>query len=506
MRTIRYRDVLWAAAYRIGLDPVKEFLSDQADACASYINSWIRRLYDSQDWPEWTVTRRLIPNSGNVVPYNVDQGVIIGHDRFETIGRVFNVYLLDPATTTEPFETPFDLQPDGVFVGFEHGPAVWVKYIPACPQFTSTPWVADFRYGRGDLVYLSRTGECYKSRTPNNKGHDPSVLFSHQGENNPVGNAENAIPPSVTLDIVQDKQSPQQGVLASSQHTTIGFTGLTPSPDPPSIPALNDAFFIEVKDSAGTLLGSSSQLGNGVKTLATIITDMATDLAAMAGFTATPSTADSTIELVAPQEFMISWSYWQPLNSKKYNLRVVRTQVYNPAVAGTAGLPQIITATFTDDQLATGATYGITVIGPDGVEHVAEYTALSTDTIQQVITGLVDAMTTSPDIFFNAVRPSVDLTLNTLTFTTDDVVSADVTIEIPASAWWELVSFPQALADPIIRGQVSDIYREEGQTDRSDGEEKKVETELGVAAAKFTTLSSDQLTSQQKPRSRYSVK
>jgi len=506
MRTIRYRDVLWGCAYRIGLDPAKDFLLDQAEALAAYINGWIRRIYDSQDWPEWTVTRELAPNSSHVVPYHVDLGLIIGQPRSEIIGRVFDVYLLDPDTTVEPFAIDFRLNPDGIFVGFEHGTTVWVRYIPDCPEFSSTPWRSDVTYGRGNVVYHPRMGECYRSRVANNRGHDPSVLISPVPSPLPVPPNVGPPPVPVPAAVSQEKEAAQPGVLASEQHTVIGLTGVSPGPDPNPIPAVNDAFFIEVKDADGNLLGDATELGNGTNSLATILTDMANDLAIMAGFTVTANTTDFTIELAAAMDFRISWAFYQPFNGTKNKLPITKTQSYTPAVAGVAGVPQMVDVTFGSDQLYTGATYQVVVTGPDGVQHFVEYDALATDTLSQVAEGLVTGMQASPDAFFSTVGASIDTATNAITLTTDDVVGVDVNISIPASQWWELVPFPKVLADPVIRGEVADVFREEGQTDRAESEEQKVLTEIQAASSEFTAPNFNPLTDQQKPQTRWSIK
>jgi hypothetical protein len=64
MKTANFRDdVLWAIAYKLGLTPNVDFLKDQAASLASYINAWVRRLYDAVDWPEWTVIGRFSPQN-----------------------------------------------------------------------------------------------------------------------------------------------------------------------------------------------------------------------------------------------------------------------------------------------------------------------------------------------------------------------------------------------------------------------------------------------------------
>lgn len=450
----------------------------------------------------------MIPNSGHIVPYSVDLGVIVGSARLETIGRVFSVYLLDPSTTTEPFETPFDLLPEGVFVGFEHGPAVWIKYIPACPQFTSTPWVSDATYGRGNLTYLPLTGECYKSRTPNNKGHDPSVLFSPQPNDTDVG-----VHLPLTTEITQERALTNPGMLQVNEILRVSLLSMSPGPDPVDPPPSGSFWSIVTLSDVGGHAGIAVHTANGTETLAAITTAMAADLSgdlAGFGYTVTADTINNVITITGPESFQpdIHCIYTPPGGSPVSRLKVVISQPFVPAVTAVDPVPQLSVLTVTSANVSTGATYQVVFTDPFGVQHMVEYTATSTDSMVQILHGLSVAIETAraTDAFFDTVAVSIDTVLNTLTFSTIDEISVDANVGVPASAWWELVQFPQALADPIIRGEVSDIYREEGQTDRADGEEKKVETELGVAASKFTAPESDQLTNQQKSKSRYSIK
>src|SRR5262245_47359427 len=160
MRTVKYRAVLWGLCYKLGLDPAKELLVDQAEAFTSYINEWVRRVWDAADYYEWTLTEDRIPDTNHIVPYErsvlVDPPVGDGPSLpkpIDPMGRIFKVYLVDPATTWMPVDTPFRLRPEGVHVGFEHGPVVWIKFAVVAPVFTSQVWRSDVTYLLDQLTY-----------------------------------------------------------------------------------------------------------------------------------------------------------------------------------------------------------------------------------------------------------------------------------------------------------------------------------------------------------------
>ena len=162
MRTVNFRDqVVYALAYKMGLDPVNDLLTDQATAFVSFINTWVRKLYPQFDWPEWTLIEQRTP-----VSHYVD----FAQASLNVIGRVLKVYLRDPATTQAVLDTPFKLDANGVFVGFEHGTNVWIKYIKSAPQYTSTPYSAATTYAKDALAYDPTSGNVYISLVAGNIG------------------------------------------------------------------------------------------------------------------------------------------------------------------------------------------------------------------------------------------------------------------------------------------------------------------------------------------------
>jgi hypothetical protein len=497
MITVKYRDVLWGCAYRIGLNPAVELLDDQADALASYINGWMRRLYDAQDWPEWTkIIGFEVDGATNLVPYTLHLDSHTAGGQIETIGRVFGVYLLDPRTTRNPFQTPHRLTPDGIWCGYDHGGSVFIKYIPQCPQFTSTPWESDLTYGKGDLVYLPQIGECYKSRSANNVGHDPSGLVA---------------PPSpLTTEITQLRTPDNAGT--SVQHRIIDvklqvIASIPILPDPP--PDLSQ-FYIPVVDSTG-LLTAAVHTANGVETLSLILADLASQLTiGLPSFTITTDIPNLTIRIDGPQDFWVSGTgtnpFYVPNGGPLYRLTVKDIQAFVATSGSTLGDPQLTKITMTQDNVMTGADYNLVVTDSQGVEHAVSYTALATDSASQILAGLTNAMSSSTDVFFETVSSTLDLENLTLTISVRDQVSVDASMSLTVSSWWDIVQFQEALADQVIRGVVADVLREEGQTDRADAEEQKVPTEMAASASSYTTPDFLPLTDQQKPKSRFSVK
>ncbi len=163
MRTVNFRDdVLWAVAYKLGLDPSTDLLVDQASALTSFINIWVSRLYDKFDWPEWTVTEERTP---------VNHYVDFDQAGLTPIGRVYKVYLLNPDTTRGPLDTFFRLGALGVHVGFDHGTTVFIKFTKRAPKFTAVVWDSTVSYAIGDLVYDPVSGNVYSGVTAANIAH-----------------------------------------------------------------------------------------------------------------------------------------------------------------------------------------------------------------------------------------------------------------------------------------------------------------------------------------------
>jgi len=167
VQTANFRDqVVYGLAHKAGHDPLVDLSTDLAAAYVSFINAWVRRLYPNYDWPEWTVIERRTP-VGHYVDF-AQAGETV-------IGRVLKVYLADPdITVSGSLDTSFKLHANGIHCGFEHAAdRVWIKFVPAAPEFTSSPWSSTTSYAKGQLTYSPTVGDCFKSKTDANLAHQP---------------------------------------------------------------------------------------------------------------------------------------------------------------------------------------------------------------------------------------------------------------------------------------------------------------------------------------------
>ena len=166
MQTANFRDdLMYAVAYKMGLDPTTDLSTDLAAAYVSYINAWVRRIYPNFDWPEWTWIEQRTPDAFHVVQW--------AQPSQKVIGRVLKLYLADPTRSQGPIDIPFKLYQRGVHCGFEHGTTVYLKYIEAAPEFTSEAFSDTKPYNITSITYDPTSGNCYHSLQNGNVGHDP---------------------------------------------------------------------------------------------------------------------------------------------------------------------------------------------------------------------------------------------------------------------------------------------------------------------------------------------
>ena len=78
-------------------------------------------------------------------------------------------------------------------------------------------------------------------------------------------------------------------------------------------------------------------------------------------------------------------------------------------------------------------------------------------------------------------------------------------MELPGSAWWEIVLFPRVISEQVMRGAHADLLKEWGQTDKAGVEEQAVPAETAVSEVEFNTTPNPPLTGQQRAMSRYKV-
>jgi hypothetical protein len=515
MRTIPFRDVLHGVAYKFSLDPDQSnFLTNQAIPIGTYIDEWTRRLYDSRDWPEWTVTHKFQPSNHLVawdaravdlnVP-DVNVGTIVG------LGRVIKVFLIDPATTNAPVDTPFTLTDNGIHVGYQHGTYVWIRYMSPPPRFTAVQWAAGTTYQKDDVAYSYTTGEVYRSKVANNLGHDPTSNFALPPH--PVVTPPPLPPPQT--EVTQEFTPDNVGIQTQNRILRIYFAEVSPPTsglsDPP--PNMSD-FGVDIVDENGVSVASASDAGNGVKTISQIMDNIRADLLLdpdMATFTITNNGANKTMDIEDASNFTTvstgtAYIDPPPNNLITHVFRTALIQAYIPSLAASYGAPQISQTTITADTTYPGAVYELAITDSAGVEHSVEYESQLYDDSAQIINGIilaVQAETTDP--FWQGVQLSFDPTGITLDVSVRDRVSVELRPAPTGSGWWELVPFPKAIADAVMRGATADLMREWGQEDKAQAEEQVVPQESDISSNDFTTMPTPPLTGQQAPLSRYRV-
>lgn len=494
MRSVNFRDnVLWAIAEKDGLDPTTDLLNDLAREYVSSINSWVRRLYDAVDWPEWAEIQSFTPDpTTHLVLWDALPSILDAAGRLDPpkIGKVLKVYLLDPRTTWTPVDTPFRENKQGIYVGFDHGATVWIKFMPRCPVFTSEVWNSGRTYRKDEITYSSTAGECYKSKSNGNRGHDPS----------------DAVNQPLQTEITQERTPDDPGLSVLPKIMDVDYSTLVPdavgtinyfsvfSDNPPSVQVAAIAY----NGGAGA---TATQIRDGV--LAALIAEPL-----LASYTFTAQASPLRIRVQKAQDFSI---YPQPYSRstgtgiEKF-LKVTQVQAYIPAtLSANTGTRQFTTVAISASQVRTGATYTLTFTDDAGVEHEVSYVAVSTDNEQQIIFGLINAIQAAKagDTFFNDVFASLDLVNLQLIVSVGQAAGLDAAMRPAPTPYWTLIPFPFALADPVVRGVYGDALKTGGQSDKGNAEEQAVpqETQMRIGAALAT--GSDTLTDQKAGGGRY---
>lgn len=504
VRTLPFREVLHGVAYKFSLDPEQSnFLTNQAIPIGTYIDEWVRRLYDSRDWPEWTITGKFAPAS-HVVTWDALQIGATTHS--VKIGRVLKVFLIDPSTTDAPVDTAFTLTDAGIHCGYQHGTHVWIRYMMPPPKFTAVQWDTGTTYQLDDVAYSYTTGEVYRSKANSNIGHDPVSNFSVPP--NPIIGHPPSLPPPI-VDVTQEFIPDNPGIAERPETMTVYFTNLIMPPDPVDPPPSGAIYKIYIEDSAHNPLGNSFVTADGIVTINDIIDTSVTQLLAALGgtFTVTGNHTDKTVLISDASEFMNSSgaaTSYKDTSGIDHPLRV-KVEAFIPAFAAASGQPQISQITITDETTYHGATYELLVTDSAGVDHSVEYVSQIYDDSAQILQGIILAVETAAltDTFWAAVQLSFDPTGITLDVSVKDHVSVMLRPAPIGSGWWELVPFPKAIADAVMRGATADLNREWGQDSKADGQEQVVPQEAEIAAGDFTTMPSPPLTGQQAALSRY---
>jgi len=493
-RTVNFRDgILWPLAYELGLDPTKELLIHQAAALTSYINAWVRKSWDSTDWPEWTEILPFAPDTSHRVPLVfLPTGQIIS----TIISRVFKVYLRDPNLSQGPLDTAFRLLGDlYVHCGFEHGTNIWLKFIANPPQFTSDEWDPGVTYRLAQEAYSPVTGECYISLSNNNLGHDPSLTATQDPLIAPV------IPLAVNqtqyyssgtaavtgqdeiwrYNIAKNNWYQLTGTiytfhLADSGGLTHTFSYTTPSAGMTAS---------AVMDGIIAAAGASSDTWPHALTF---VKDTVNNFLYFHLATAPFADANSTImqgTTLAPPD-------------------ATETQKWVATTAATASIPQTFLVNLNPGTWQSGATYQVKVTDAHGTLHTASYASAVTDSSSDVVNGVLAAMNADP--FLQTLPVMADHVNMTLSISSpSQQIAVDAQMQAPDSVYWQYVPFPFALADIVLRGAYADCLKEWGQNEKAAASEQLAATEGASRANSYLGPPFNKLTDQSQPRPKYTV-
>jgi hypothetical protein len=513
MRTEKFRNVLWMTARQAGFSPEEgNLLTNQALSLGESISRWTDRLYQQEDWPEWSKTVIATPDVNHIAPYDVTlasgTGTVLAR-----IARTIHVYLVDPNTTDTPIITDHRLTDVGVHCGYDHGSTVWIRYIEPSPSFTAEQWAVNITYSKNDSTYSFASGECYRSKVNNNIGNDPSVTGS------PV-----TIPSAVT----QQFMPPTLGTAEQDKIIYVDishYQGSVPTPGspPPAVPdppPIASVFYVPVLSNTGVLLGSATHSVTGSQALDVIGADLASQLSTAlgVGWTVAYDAASKTLRIRNGSDFILNsaanFPYWLaavgPSSSPKL-LVLTQIQPYIAFTPPTGVTPQILVVTFSQQQLVPGSlyTFAFSSATPPGEEHAVTYQSNVADGIGDILGGIANAIIAAAltDPFFNGISVSVDLVGNTITIRSGRVIAVDPTLLSP-SPYWELLLFPQALVNAVVRGASADFLAEWGeiQSGLAVGQGVGVQQEEPNARGDFEATPNAPLTNQQEPNSRYKIK
>jgi len=158
MKTCTFKSVLWGATRRLGMDPAKNLLADQAETLTEYINARLKEAWEHQDWPALCRIEERVPDASDVISFTQAGQPVIA--------QVLGIYAVNPDRVREPLEIDWELRGHGIQL-FRTVVRCWVYYRPEAPIFTSVAWLPNLSYVVGDLVYRASTGDCFKALLPN---------------------------------------------------------------------------------------------------------------------------------------------------------------------------------------------------------------------------------------------------------------------------------------------------------------------------------------------------
>jgi hypothetical protein len=519
MRTANYRDdVLWPIAYKMGLDPALEFLTDEGKSLDSYINAGVRRAWDATDFPEWTTIQEFAPDANHQIPW---EAVPVGGSTPVVLSRPLKVYLVDPRVAPYPIDTRFRQWDEGLHVGFDHGATVWIKYLPPAPRFTSTPGDLNATYGEGALVYSPASGQCFKSLINGNTGNDPSPSALGTTVNLQAEVLTRFLPGSAATAALSEKWSVQVDLLGfyAQANQLYSLTLL-------DVTGASHTFSYTTAVAGGTvddvltgLLAAAAASGDTWLTALTLSKEATTArlfaellTAPFSISAATVTSVDSVVTSTDPGHVGETVTGDDGLvvtvgaPATVYALVKTHIQQYaaaQPARPATAQATQIYLTPA--GGVVPGSTWKFTLIDTAGVEHVAIYEALPSDGQTEIINGIIASFNPTPpdDLFLTlVVTANYDLRFITIFSPAYVTVQAEVTSPIELSKW-ELVKFPLALVEPVVDGAYADALREAGQTDKAMAEQQNSTADFADRVTKALPPGYTDLTDARAPAPRY---
>lgn len=206
MRTVPFKNVLDAILRRHGLDPSADLPQDTGLSILEYINQRVKTGWEIWDWPEtmkveqrafrnayddtlaynegdevwWPSTddgddeyhRALVTTTPGQDPSDIDKWEVftpddryipLDQDNQTAIGQTFGIFAADPRLNVNTsYHSEFRIRSGGISVPTGLG-SVWVYFQAVPPEFTLTPPVGAKDYVKGELIYISELGECYKA-------------------------------------------------------------------------------------------------------------------------------------------------------------------------------------------------------------------------------------------------------------------------------------------------------------------------------------------------------
>jgi hypothetical protein len=488
IRSLRFREVIWGVAHKLGwitsCDPLAGGPSDdQFCELVTFCNAWLRKLWDAEDWNEWTKILQVRPDARH--------SVLIP-------GRVLRMFLNDPDLVPGPIDAPFSVLDGRVHCGFEHGSNVWLKYLPNPPVFTEDKWSSIVTYKIGDLVYSPISGECYKSLINGNRDHDPAPIILSGGGRFDLSFV-------VTQEFVPGV--PTEPPTSEVWRVLVGN---------PPVYNLEDVLYrFQFIDTDG----GQHQVAYVTPAPGGTLTDLTNGITAAFAASLDPFILSLTVSVVGTLEatqmqFELATAHFSARGTvdigpgPPVDLVLEHVSVYNPGHTGQDEVPQLAVLTLEQELDLQSALYTIRAQNREG-NHQVSYTSQPDEALQVTLEGIIQAINdaAAADPFWGTVIADPDPDTDTIEFLTVETVRFQATAEsqfVPDTVIaWEQVIFPMVIAEPVMRGIYSDALREEGQTDKAGVEETATTQELALATGKSINQPYDRMTDQQQPRSRY---